>query len=115
MKKKMSLIGLAVGIANGIFGSGGGIIAVPALKKAGFEPKQAHSCSLAITLPLSVVSAVFYAVSGQLRLSESVGYMIPGIIGAVMGAGCMKRISPKALSRIFGVLLVIAGIRGLVI
>ena len=36
-KNKMRLLGGLAGIANGFFGSGGGIIAVPMLKKAGFK------------------------------------------------------------------------------
>ena len=45
----MALLGLVTGIANGFFGSGGGIVAAPMLKKPGPEPKKAHACSLAIT------------------------------------------------------------------
>lgn len=37
---KMALLGLVTGIANGFFGSGGGIVAVPMLKKTGLEPKK---------------------------------------------------------------------------
>ena len=62
------ILGAVTGIINGIFGSGGGIIAVPMLDKAGFEPKSSHASSIAITLPLSIVSAIFYAAETLLTL-----------------------------------------------
>lgn len=37
-----ALTGIAVGICNGFFGSGGGMIAVPMLEKGGSEAKKAH-------------------------------------------------------------------------
>ena len=51
-KLYFSALGAATGIANGLFGSGGGIIAVPMLQKSGMKAKEAHAASLALTLPL---------------------------------------------------------------
>ena len=52
-----ALTGIAVGICNGFFGSGGGMIAVPMLEKGGSEAKKAHATSIAITLPLYISRA----------------------------------------------------------
>ena len=112
-KTKMTLLGALTGIANGFFGSGGGIIAVPMLKKAGFEPKQAHAGSLALTLPLSVVSTAFYLGNGSLDYMSALKLIPFGLAGAVIGAILMKKISVRLLSGIFGLLLVIAGVRNL--
>lgn len=110
---KMRLLGAAAGLANGFFGSGGGIIAVPMLKKAGFEPKKAHACSLALTLPLSAVSALFYLGNGSFDYMSAIKLIPFGLAGAVIGTFLMKRISVRLLSGIFGLLLVIAGVRNL--
>lgn len=112
-KNKMRLLGAAAGLANGFFGSGGGIIAVPMLKKAGFEPKKAHAGSLALTLPLSVVSALFYLGNGSFDYMSALKLIPVGLAGAVIGTFLMKRISVRLLSGIFGLLLVIAGVRNL--
>lgn len=40
-----ALTGIAVGICNGFFGSGGGMIAVPMLEKGGSEAKKAFKQS----------------------------------------------------------------------
>ena len=60
-KTKIALTGCVVGLLNGFFGSGGGVIAVPMLRSCGFEQRSAHACSLAVTLPLSLVSVIIYA------------------------------------------------------
>ncbi len=119
MKKsiKMSLIGAVTGFANGLFGSGGGIVAVPMLKKTGLETKKAHSSSLAVTLPLSFVSAMFYFINNDSKLDIIYSLkLIPfGLAGALIGTHFMEKIPAKVLSRIFGVLLIIAGGRNLFI
>jgi len=107
----LSAIGAVTGIANGLFGSGGGIIAVPMLKKSGFETKKAHACSLAVTLPLSAVSAVLYY--DTVPWNQTLLYIPFGLAGAAIGVTVMKKISPKWLSRIFGILLIAAGVRSL--
>lgn len=48
------------------FGSGGGMIAVPMLEKGGSEAKKAHATSIAITLPLSIISGLVYFKGGSL-------------------------------------------------
>lgn len=114
-KNKMGLLGAAAGLANGFFGSGGGIIAVPMLKKAGFEPKKAHAGSLALTLPLSAVSALFYLGNKSFDYMSAVKLIPFGLAGAAAGAFLMKRIPVRLLSGIFGLLLVIAGVRNLLL
>ena len=102
-----SILGAATGVANGLFGSGGGVIAVPMFQRAGLKVKKSHASSLALTLPLSIVSAIFYADNFNF------GYSLPllpfGLAGAVIGALWLKKIPNTLLKRVFGILLVIAG------
>lgn len=114
-KGKMRLLGAAVGAANGFFGSGGGIIAVPMLKRNGFEQKKAHACSLAVTLPLSAVSAFFYAQNNSLDHMNALKLIPFGLAGALLGTALMKKIPSRLLSGIFGALLIAAGIRNLIV
>lgn len=114
-KNKIRLIGAVTGIANGLFGSGGGIIAVPFLKKTGMETKKAHACSLAVTLPLSAVSILFYFGGNTVPLKSSFMLIPFGLVGALAGTALIKKISPRLLSGIFGILLIAAGIRNLMI
>lgn len=110
----MPLIGAAAGLLNGFFGSGGGIAAVPMLKSADIEPKRAHASSLAVTLPLSAVSALFYLKNNAPDFKGTLPLIIFGLAGALIGALWLKKIPTLWLSRIFGAILIIAGVRGLI-
>ena len=93
MKKTYSLvIGSITGFINGIFGSGGGILAVPMLHKAGFEERKCHASSIAITLPLSLVSAFFYGTKGSINWETALPLIIPGLIGTLFGVFFLKKI-----------------------
>ena len=87
------------------------MIAVPMLEKGGSEPKKAHATSIAITLPLSVISGLVYFKGGSLDFSRAVKFIPLGIVGAAVGAMLMKKLSNSLLKRIFGALMIIAGVR----
>ncbi len=114
-KIKQNLIigisGFSVGIVNGILGAGGGMLAVPFLKKLGFSQKESHTNAIAVILPITVISGVLYILRGNVTLSDSFIYMPTGLLGAVIGTWILKKISPKWLKRIFGALMVYAGFR----
>lgn len=102
-------LGAVTGICNGLFGSGGGIAAVPLLKKGGVPVKNAHATSLALTLPLSAVSAFFYAYERNFKWSDALPLIPFGLAGAVLGGFLMKKIPTNLLRRIFGIILIISG------
>ena len=104
-------VGVAVGAINGMFGAGGGMLAVPLLKKIGFEQKQAHANAVAIILPITVISAALYLLKGTVNISDSIAYIPTGLIGSYIGTLIIKRISPLWLKRIFGGFMVYAGVR----
>lgn len=110
-KKNSAVTGAVSGMLNGFFGSGGGIAAVPLLKKYGENTKNAHAESLAVMLPLSVASAAVYFFGGGSFGGDRLWIIPAGLIGAVCGGFCMKKISAKCLEKIFAVLLAAAGIR----
>ena len=114
-KTYFCLLGAITGICNGLFGSGGGIAAIPLLKKGGTPVKKAHATSLALTLPLSVVSAFFYAYESNFRWGDALPLIPFGLAGAIIGGLLMKKIPNTILKRIFGVILIISGGRLLLV
>ncbi len=108
---KTALSGLSIGIVNGLLGAGGGMLAVPILKKLGLEQKDAHSNAVAVILPVSLLSATLYIANDYVNLSDAVIYIPTGLLGAVLGTYCLHKISPVWLKRIFGGFMVYAGIR----
>lgn len=111
---KLGIFGALIGLINGILGAGGGMIAVPFLKKLGFSQKEAHTNAIAIILPITVISAILYIVRGDVAFRDSFVYIPTGLLGAIAGTYLLKKISPKWLKRIFGFLMVYAGFRLLI-
>lgn len=103
------IVGVVTGLCNGLFGSGGGIAAVPMLQKGGVDVKNSHATSLALTLPLSVISAFFYAYDKSFRWGDALPLIPFGLAGAVLGGALMKKIPTSALKKVFGVILIISG------
>ncbi len=103
-------MGTLTGFLNGFFGSGGGLIAVPLLKKAGTEQKKAHATSIALTLPLSIISTIVYCSKGNIDFSLAMKYIPAGFVGAIIGGILLKKISNKTLKKIFGFMLIISGV-----
>ncbi|MDR0946417.1 MAG: sulfite exporter TauE/SafE family protein [Ruminococcus sp.] len=116
MKKKkgkiyFAIAGVIIGVINGLFGSGGGVAAVPALQKADIAVKKAHASSLAVTLPLSIVSAVVYASMEDFKWGDALILIPFGLAGALIGGLILKKMKNVWLKRIFGGLLIISGVK----
>ena len=111
--KKLYIVaaGVVCGFLNGFFGAGGGTVAVPFLKKIGLSEHEAHATSVAVILPITLVSAIFYILRGDALISDSLQFVYAGVVGAVVGAFVMRKISGVWLKRIFGAVVVFASVR----
>ena len=108
------LAGAVCGFLNGFFGAGGGTVAVPMLRRAGLNEKEAHATSVAVILAVTLVSAAFYIMRGDVSIKDSLSFAASGVFGAILGAHLLKKISAPLLKRIFGAIIVIASVRMLV-
>lgn len=108
---KNASLGIAVGVVNGIFGAGGGMLAVPILKKSGLDQKTAHANAVAVILPITVVSTVFYLVNNNVNLTDGLVFIPTGIIGSIVATFLLKKFSNKLLQKIFAVFMIYAGVR----
>lgn len=100
-----------VGLINGLLGAGGGMIAVPMLKKGGMQQKQAHAMSVLLMFFLSLFSATIYLLCGRVRLSAALPYLPGGVLGAAAGALLLRRLPDRLLRKIFGGFMIFAGLR----
>ncbi len=105
------IIGALAGIANGMFGAGGGMIVVPLLTHAGLNQKKAQATSISVTVFLSVISLFVYALKQSFSLSDAVRYVPFGLLGAGAGALILKKMSPRHLKIVFAFILIISGVR----
>lgn len=109
-KMKRFIQGGVIGLLNGFFGSGGGVLAVPVLERD-HSPNEAHATSVALIFILSLVTAVFYGLSGNLDYETAWEYIPWGAAGAVSGSIFLKKIKSQWLKRLFGGVVTVAAIR----
>lgn len=106
------LCGAVTGGVNGLFGGGGGMIAVPALTcLAGLKQKQAHATAIMVILPVTVISSVIYIFGGALDLGVIIPCAIGVTAGGIVGARLMNKLSSPALQLIFAAVMLAAGLR----
>ena len=112
LKKIMGRIacGSFVGLANGLFGGGGGMLAVPLLEKLGFSEKQAHATAILIILPVSALSFFLYAVRGLYDFSVLIPTAIGVTAGGFLGAKLLTKISSLSVTLTFAFLQLLAGV-----
>lgn len=109
---KLIAIGLVTGFINGIFGSGGGMIIVPALVfLMDVEEHKAHATAISIILPLSIISTILYLREDIVQLNIVLDIALGGIIGSFIGAKFLKKIPSHLLRKIFGGIIIFTAIR----
>ena len=114
-KPLLVLAGVIIGFLNGFFGGGGGMLCVPVLTFIlGLDAKKSHATALSIMLPLSLVSAGIYLLSGEvdftLTLPVTVGFTLGGAVGAML----LNKLQNKVISLVFSLVMIAAGIKFLV-
>lgn len=122
-----ALAGFGAGLLNGLLGAAGGILLVtvlPRLERAAplhtppcatespIDQRDVLATALAVMLPVSAVSGVFYHLGG-IRPSPVLlaSLILPAAAGGLLGAALLARIPAHALKRIFAAVVVIAGLR----
>jgi len=104
-------LGVIIGAVNGLFGAGGGMIAVPILKRGGLSQNEAHENAVAVILPITVISAVIYCLKGYVKMTDALPFIPLGLVGSFIGSKIIRKISPKILKGIFSAFMIYAGIR----
>ncbi len=107
------LIGVLTGIFSGLLGVGGGLIMVPMFVYfLGFSQHHAQGMSLAVMLPPVTFLAVFnYHRAGAIDWKMALMVSLLFILGGYFGSKMALRIDQASLKKLFGVILLIAGIK----
>lgn len=106
--------GLA-GLVNGFFGGGGGMVLVPMLvSRCGLSQRKAFATSVAVILPLCVLSAVIYWLRGGLDLATAFPYLLGGLVGGFIGGKVFRKLSMVWLRRVFALFILYGAWRSLV-
>ncbi len=110
------LLGLIAGILSGLLGIGGGIIIVPALVfLLGFPQHTAQGTTLAMMVPpIGLLAAWMYYSKGYADIKVAALMCIGFFVGGFLGAKFATAISDTALTRIFGVAMLLVSVKMIV-
>jgi uncharacterized membrane protein YfcA len=107
-----ALIGLVAGLTGGLFGVGGGLVAVPALVLLfRLAQHRAHATSVTAIVATATAALIPFALDGEVEWMTA-GLLVAGAAGgAVAGAALMGRVDEVTLARAFVAITVVAGFR----
>lgn len=103
---KKIVLGIIAGIICGLFGTGGGLILVPAfIYMLKLNPKKSRGTSLCCMLVMVIVSSIFYSKNKYIDLKLGILCAIGGIIGGYFGAKVLKKMPDYILKIVFVIFL----------
>lgn len=109
---KKIILGIIAGIICGLFGTGGGLILVPAfIYILKLDPKKSRGTSLSCMLVMVIVSSIFYSKNKYIDWKLGILCAIGGIIGGYFGAKILKNIPDYILKIIFVIFLIYYSIK----
>ena len=106
------IAGGAAGLANGLFGGGGGMVFLPILSRWGnLKSRQLDATCVAVIFPVCAVSAAIYLWRSGMDWASALPYLTGGLLGGWLGGKLYGRVSTKILKWIFAAFLFYAGVR----
>lgn len=107
-----SPLGFGVGLSLGALGSGGSILAVPALvHAAGQTPREATATSLLLVGASAIFGLRSHARAGRVDAKTGVAFGLTGIAGSFAGTALNRRVDPDVLLLGFSGLILLAAWR----
>ena len=106
------IAGAAAGLANGLFGGGGGMVFLPILSRWGdLNQRKLYATCVAVIFPVCLVSAAVYLFRGEVMLLTALPYLLGGLVGGWIGGKLYGRVSVKWLKWLFAGFLFYAGVK----
>ncbi|MEA2434899.1 MAG: uncharacterized protein QOG54_2356 [Actinomycetota bacterium] len=107
--------GLTVGIFAAMFGVGGGLLMVPFMVLVlGQSQHLAEGTSLLVMIPTAIAGGMVHRKGGFIDLRTAGALGLGGALGALGGALLALELEAAQLSRLFGIVVILAGTRLLV-
>jgi uncharacterized membrane protein YfcA len=107
-----SALGVAVGFASGLVGTGGGVLLVPALVWILKDHRTAVGTTLAVMVPpIGLMAAVEYYRRGEVNLQAAAVIAATFIVGAWLGGKLAEHIHIEVLRLLFGLILIYVAVR----
>jgi len=104
---RLAAIGLAAGLFSALLGVGGGIVVVPLLiALLAYDAKVATATSLAGIIITAAFGVAVHGALGNVEWDDAILIGLPAMVGLLIGLAIKDRISSRALTYAFAVLLV---------
>ena len=104
------LAGGLAGLANGLFGGGGGMVFLPILSRCGrLDQRRLYATCVAVIFPVCLVSAGVYVLRGGVPLADALPYLLGGLAGGFLGGKLYGKVPTKWLKWLFAAFLFYAG------
>lgn len=104
---RLAAIGVLAGAFSGLFGVGGGLVMVPLLLLwLGFGEREATATSLCAIVVIASLAAAAQALYGNVDFGDAALLAVPAVIGVGLGVALQQRLSERAVSASFAILLV---------
>lgn len=107
------LLGMFAGTLSGLIGIGGGIVMVPTLVFLfGMSQHQAQGTSLAVMIPpVGILAAWEYYRDGYVNITTAGLLCVGFVAGGYFGGAIATSLSSVMLQKVFGIALILIGIK----
>jgi uncharacterized protein len=108
----LAAFGVAVGVASGLLGVGGGTLVVPFLTLAvGLSQHSAEATSLLVILPTAIAGSLVLRRRGVGDLGLALRFGVVGAVGSVLGALLALALPAGTLRVVFAVFVGLVGLK----
>jgi uncharacterized membrane protein YfcA len=108
---RLAVIATIAGAFSGLFGVGGGGVLVPLLVLwVGYGEREATGTSLAAIPIIAALGAIAQGLQGNVDVPKGLLMGIPAIAGVLAGTWLQQRVSPRWVSIVLAVVLVVSAV-----
>lgn len=115
MRKQILMLGVCgfcAGAINGLFGAAGGMILVPMLTAlTDLEDSEIFTASIAIILPICIVSLAVRFFSGAVDIMAALPYLFGSAVGGLLAGKYGHKLPVTWLHKALGIMILWGGIR----
>ena len=108
------LLGTVLGFLSGIGTGGGSLLLLWLTVLAGIPPETARCINLLFFIPSALIACVFRRKQGLLDLKALLPAIVAGCVAAALFSRLGSMINTGLLKKMFGMLLLVTGIRELI-
>lgn len=110
--RRARLSGALAGLANGLFGGGGGMVFLPLMSRSGaLSRRQLYATCVGVIFPVCAVSAGVYFLRAGLPMLTALPYLAGGLLGGFLGGRLYGHVPTVWLKRLFALFLLYGGVR----